>query len=96
MDESQKFLWKAGSAIFADLLAGVWIWSWIFPEDPNRYNTPSPSVTQSQAPATSPGSNSLYIDPCEDEVTVEAYQSCLEDQALEDWQQEREGEAGLP
>ena len=96
MDASQRLLWKAGTTIFVALIAGAWIWSWIFPEDPNRYNIPIPSVTQSQSPATSQGSSSLYFDPCEDEVTVEAYQSCLEDQALEDWRQDREGEAGLP
>lgn len=96
MNSDTKFLWKAGGTIFALLIAGSWIWSWIFPEDPNRYNIPSPSVTQSEAPAPSQGTSSYYFDPCEDEITVEAYQSCLEDQALEDWQQDREGEAGLP
>jgi hypothetical protein len=96
MDESQKFLWKAGGGIFALLIAGSWLWVWIFPEDPNRYNVPTPTPTQTFAPSTVPGTTYYSIDPCEDAPTVEEYKYCLEDQALEDWMQDRRSEAGLP
>ncbi len=95
MDEGQKFLWKAGSAIFALLIASAWIWSWIFPEDQTRY-IPQPVPTQTEAPIYTGNGNSNYSGPCEDEFTADAYQSCLEDLALEDWQMDREAEAGLP
>lgn len=95
MDEGQKLLWKVGAAIFAILIAGAWIWSWLFPEDPNRY-LPRPSPVVTQAPAGGSRSPSLYSDPCEDEITVEDYKSCMEDQAIEDWRLEQEGNTGLP
>lgn len=95
MDESQKFLWKAGAAIFAILIAGAWIWSWIFPEDQTRY-IPQPVPTQTEAPAYTGNGNSYYSEPCEDEYLAEDYRSCLEDLALDDWQMDREAEAGLP
>lgn len=96
MDEGQKFLWKAGAALFAILIAGSWIWSWVFPEGPNRYKSPTSVVTQTQEPSVAPGLNSYSVGPCDDEVTVADYKSCMEDQALQDWKLEREGEAGLP
>ena len=95
MDESQKFLWKAGSAICAVLIAGAWIWSWIFPEDQTRY-IPKPVPTQTEAPAYTGNGNLNYSEPCEDEYTAEDYRNCLEDLALDDWQMDREAEAGLP
>ncbi len=96
MDDSQKVLWKVGASIFALLIAGSWIWSWIFPEDPDRYNLPTPVPTQTAAPDSGQGTSSYYVDPCEDAPTVEEYLWCVEDGALEDWQQDREADAGLP
>ena len=96
MDDSQKFLLKAGGGIFALLIAGSWLWVWIFPEDPNRYNIPTPAPTQSVAPSTGQGTTGYYSDPCEDEPTVEDYKFCLEEQAIEDLMDERRNEAGLP
>ena len=96
MDDSQKFLLKAGGGIFALLIAGSWIWVWIFPEDPNRYNIPTPIPTQTSAPSTGQGTTGYYSDPCEDEPTVEDYKFCLEEQAIEDLMDERRNEAGLP
>jgi hypothetical protein len=40
--------------------------------------------------------NSYYSEPCGDEYTAQDYRDCLEDLALDDWQMEREAEAGLP
>ena len=96
MDEDKKLLWKIGGLILAVLIAGSWIWSWIFPQDPNKYNVPNP--VKSESPASNPNdtSSNYYPDLCEDAPTVEDYKSCLEDEALKDYQQEREGEAGLP
>jgi hypothetical protein len=96
MDDSQKFLLKVGGGIFALLIAGSWLWVWIFPENPNRYNVPTPAPTQTIAPNTGQGTTSYYIDPCEDEPTVEDYKFCLEQQAIEDLMDERRNEAGLP
>ena len=96
LDDGQNSLWKTGGTIFALLIAGSWIWSWIFPEDPERYNQPSPTPTETIVPSIGQGTTSYYIDPCEDAPTVEDYLSCVEDRALEDWQQDREAEAGLP
>jgi hypothetical protein len=96
LDDGQKFLWKAGGTIFALLVAGSWIWSWIFPDDPNRYNLPTPAPTETIAPSIGQGTSSYYEDPCEDAPTVEDYLWCVEDGALEDWKQDREAEAGLP
>jgi hypothetical protein len=96
MDDSQKFLLKAGGGIFALLIAGSWLWVWIFPEDPNRYNIPTPVPTQTFAPSTVPGTTGYYSDPCEDEPTVEDYKYCLEDQAIEDLMQEQRNEWGFP
>lgn len=96
MDDSQKFLLKAGGGIFALLITGSWIWVWIFPEDPNRYNIPTPIPTQTIAPSTGQGTTGYYSDPCEDEPTVEDYKFCLEEQAIEDLMDERRNEAGLP
>jgi hypothetical protein len=96
MDDGQKFLWKVGGGAFALLIAGSWVWSWIFPEDPNKYNIPTPAPTEIVSPSTGQGTTSYYIDPCEDAPTVEDYKYCLEDQALDDWMDERRNEAGLP
>jgi hypothetical protein len=95
MDESQKFLWKAGTVVFALLIAGAWIWSWIFPEDQTRY-VPQPAPTQVEAPVYTGNGNSYYSEPCGDEYTAQDYQDCLEDLALDDWRLEQEGNAGLP
>lgn len=96
MDDDKKFLLKAGGIIFVLLIGGSWLWVWIFPEDPNRYNDPTPAPTQSVSTSTGQGTTGFYSDPCEDEVTAADYESCLEDEALKDLMQEREGEAGLP
>ena len=96
MDNDKKFLLKAGGIIFALLVGGSWLWVWIFPEDPNRYNIPTPTPTQSVTPNTGGGRTGYYSDPCEDEFTAEDYQSCLEDEALKDFMEDRRGEAGLP
>jgi hypothetical protein len=95
VDEDQKFLWKAGTAIFAVLIAGVWIWSWMFPEDQTRY-VPQPSPIQTEAPVYTGNGIPTYSGPCDDEYTAEDYRNCLEDSALDDWQMDREAEAGLP
>ena len=96
MDSGQKLLWKVGTALFAIIIAGSWIWSWIFPEDPNRYNVPTPAATQSESPGTGQVPIPYSNDPCDDEVTVQDYKSCIEDQYLDDWHDDREAEAGLP
>ncbi len=96
VSKGQTPLWKVGGIIITLLIAGSWIWSWIFPEDPERYNLPTPAPTQTVAPSTGQGTSSYYKDPCEDEPTVEEYLWCVENRVLDDWQQDREAEAGLP
>ena len=95
MDKDKLGAYKFWGSVFLLFIAASWIWSWIFPEDQTRY-VPQPAPTQVEAPAYTGNGTSTYSEPCEDEYTAEDYRNCLEDSALDDWQMDREAEAGLP
>jgi hypothetical protein len=96
MDAEKKAMWKFFGGAFALLIAGSWIWSWIFPSEPIVYVPPVTTQVETPSPSWQDTVPNTYYSPCDDEVTVEDYKYCMEEQALEDWQQDREGEAGLP
>lgn len=96
MDQGKLAAYKFWGGLFLILIASSWIWSWIFPEDPNRgdiFKNPSPTI-QTPTPQLPPTTS--FYEPCEDEFTAEDYRNCMEDLALDDWYQDRQWEAGLP
>ena len=96
MDRDQLAVYKFIGIVFALLIAGAWIWSWINPADNNPVIWPSQSVTESQQEYTQPSTTLSYTNPCEDYTNTQDYLNCMEDMALDDWRIQRESEAGMP
>jgi hypothetical protein len=96
MDKNKLGAYKFWGGAFLLFVAASWIWSWIFPTDPNAgdiFKNPAP-IIQTPIPQLPPTTN--YYEPCEDEFTAEDYRDCMEGIALDDWYQEQQWEAGLP
>ena len=96
MDKDKLGAYKFWGSVFLLFIAAAWIWSWIFPEDPNRGDIFKNPTTIVQTPTPQLPPTTSYYEPCEDEFTAEDYRDCMDDQALDDWYEERQSEAGLP
>jgi hypothetical protein len=96
MDKDKLALYKFIGIVFALLIAGSWIWSWINPSDNTPITYTAPTVVESTSTKTYNNPSVNYSNPCEDYENTQDYLNCMEDQALEDWHNDRVAEAGMP